>query len=129
MNIKKFLKVALGTSLFILDQSDRARKSVRERVGDQVDDLRDFAQDSYQAASDRIGRVADTIRGYDDHRPLWNVVRFAFGFGVGIGAGLLLAPAKGAETRTKVANKAQEFAGNVRQHFAASGLRPTGTGD
>ena len=129
MNMKKFLKVALGTSLFILDQSDRARKNVRERVGDQVDDLREFARDSYQVAADRIGRVADTILGDDDHRALWNVVRLAFGLGVGIGVGLLVAPANGEETRTKVAEKAQEFAGNVRQRFASSDLRATGMGD
>jgi len=129
MDMKKFLKVALGTSLFILDQSDRARKNVRERVGNQVDDLRDVAQANYQVAADRIGRVADTIRGYDDHRALWNVVRFAFGLGVGIGVGLLVAPANGEETRTKVAEKAQEFAGNVRQRFGSSDLRATGTGD
>ncbi len=129
MNMKKFLKVALGTGLFILDQSDRARKSVRERVGDQVDDLRDFAHDRYQVAADRIGTVSEAIRGYDDHRTLWNVVRFAFGLGVGIGVGLLVAPANGVETRTKVAGKAQEFAGNVRQRFASSDLRATGTAE
>jgi hypothetical protein len=129
MNMKKFLKIALGTSLFILNQSDRARKSVRERVGDQVDDLREFAQDGYQAAADRIGRVADTIRGYDNHRTLWNVARFTCGLGVGIGVGLLVAPAKGEATRTKVAEKAQEFAGNVRQRFASSDLRATTTDD
>ena len=95
--MKKFLKVALGTGLFLLDQSDRARKNVRERVGDQVDDLRDLAHDRYQVAADRIGRVADTIRG-DDHRAVWNVVRFALGLGVGIGVGLLVAPANGEET-------------------------------
>src|SRR5271157_3937473 len=128
MNMKKFLKVALGTSLFILDQSDRARKSVRERVGDQVDDLRDLAQDTYQAAAERVASAANAFRRNDDNRAVWNVVRFAFGLGVGIGVGLLVAPAKGEETRTKVAEKAQEFAGNVRQHFASSNLRATGKG-
>ena len=129
MDMKKFLKVALGTSLFILDQSERAKKSMRKRVGDQIDDLRDFGQDSYQVAADRVGKMADTIRGYDDHRDLWNVIRFASGLGVGIGVGLLVAPANGEETRTKVAEKAQEFAGNVRQRFGSSDLRATGTGD
>ena len=122
MNMKKFLKVALGTSLFILDQSDRARKSIRERVGDQVDDLRDFAQDSYEVAADRIGRVVGTIRGYDEHRALRNIVRFAVGIGVGIGVGVLVAPANGEETRTKLAEKAQELGANVRQHFASADL-------
>jgi len=39
MNMKKVLKVALGTGLFILDRSDRARKSVRERIGDHAHNL------------------------------------------------------------------------------------------
>lgn len=129
MNMRKFLKVALGTGLVLLDQTDRARKSVQERVGDQVDDLRDFAQDSYQVSADRIGRMADTIRGYDDHRALWNVVRFTAGMGIGIGVGLLIAPANGEETRTRLAEKAQELGDNVRQRFASSDLRATGTGD
>ena len=52
MDMKKFWKVALGTGLFLLDQSDRAKKSFGERVGGQIDDLRERAQDSYQAAAD-----------------------------------------------------------------------------
>jgi hypothetical protein len=129
MNMKKFFEVALGTGLFILDQSDRARKSVGARVGDQVDGLRDVAHDGYRAAAERIGRVADTICGHDDRRAVWNVVRFVFGLEVGIGVGLLVAPANGEETRTKVAEKAQEFADNVRQRLASSVLRATPTGD
>lgn len=125
--MKKFLKVALGTSLFILDQSDRARKTARERVGDHVEDIRDLAQETYQAAAERVTSAANALRKNDDNRAGWNVVRFAFGMGVGIGVGLLLAPANGEETRSKVAEKAQEFAGNVRQHFASPNLRATGT--
>ena len=128
MDMKKFLKVALGTSLFILDQSDRARKSVRERVGDHVEDLRDLAQDTYQETVDRVTRASKALRKDDDNRTVWDVLRFAVGMGVGIGVGLLIAPANGEETRTKVAEKAQEFTGNVRQHFASSNLRATGKG-
>jgi len=128
MNMKKFLKVALGTSLFILDQSDRARKSVRERVGDHVDDLRTVAQNTLQAAADRVTRASKSFRTKEDHRAVWNVLRFAAGVGIGVGVGLLVAPATGEETRTKLAEKAQELGGNVRQHFASSNLRATGTG-
>ena len=128
MNMKKFLKVALGTSLFILDQSDRARKSVRERVGDQVDDLRDVAQDTFQAAADRVARASKALRKNDDHHAIWTVLRFAAGIGIGVVVGLLVAPANGEETRTKLAEKAQELGANVRQHFASADLRATGTG-
>jgi len=128
MNMKKFLKVALGTSLFILDQSDLARKSVRERIGDHVDDLRDVAQDTFQVAADRVARASKAFRKNDDHHAIWTVLRFAAGIGIGVGVGLLVAPANGEETRTKLVEKAQELGGNVRQHFASSNLRATGTG-
>jgi len=128
MNMKKFLKVALGTSLFILDQSDLARKCVRERIGDHVDDLGDVAQDTFQAAADRVARASKAFRKNADHHAIWTVLRFAAGIGVGVGVGLLVAPANGEETRTKLVEKAQELGGNVRQHFASSNLRATGTG-
>src|SRR5271157_2603594 len=117
MNIKKVLKIALGTGLFLLDQPDEAKRNVRDRIGDQVDDLRDKAQETYQVAADRLGKAADAIRGDDDHRSIWNVVRFVAGVGIGIGVGLLMAPANGEETRAKLAEKAQEFGGNVRRRF------------
>jgi ElaB/YqjD/DUF883 family membrane-anchored ribosome-binding protein len=129
MNIKKILKVALGTGLFLLDQPDEAKKNVREKISDQVDDLRERAQDTYQVAVDRVGRAADVLRGEDDHRFLWNAVRLMAGIGIGIGVGLLMAPANGEETRNRLAEKAQEFGDNVRQRFATSDLRPTATGD
>jgi ElaB/YqjD/DUF883 family membrane-anchored ribosome-binding protein len=127
MNMKKFLKVALGTSLFILDQSDRARKSVRERVGDHVDDLGDVAHDTFQTAADRVARATKAFRTKEDHRAVWSVLGFAAGIGIGVGVGLLVAPANGEETRTKLADKAQELGANVRQHFASADLRATGT--
>jgi YtxH-like protein len=127
MNMKKFLKVALGTSLFILDQSDRARKSVREGVGDHVDDLGDVAHDTFQTAADRVARATKAFRTKEDHRAVWSVLGFAAGIGIGVGVGLLVAPANGEETRTKLADKAQELGANVRQHFASADLRATGT--
>ena len=128
MNLKKFLKVALGTSLFILDQSDRTRKGVRERIGNQVDGLRDVEQDTIQAAADQAARVSKAVRKNDDHHAIWAVLRFAAGIGIGMGVGFLVAPANGEETRTKLAEKAQELGANVRQHFASADLRATGTG-
>jgi hypothetical protein len=129
MNMKKVFKVALGTGLFVVDQLDRATKSTRERVGDQVDDLRDLAQDRSSGAADRIARASKRFRTEDDNRAIWNVVRFAAGVGIGVGVGLLAAPANGKETRTKLAEKAQELGGNVRQYFASADLRATATGD
>jgi len=127
MNMKKVLKVALGTGLFILDQSEHARKSVRERIGDHAHNLRDVAQDTFRAAADRVASASKAFRKNDDHHAIWTVLRFAAGIGIGVGVGLLIAPANGEETRTKLVEKAEELGGNVRQHFASSNLRATGT--
>ena len=128
MDMKKFWKVALGTGLFLLDQSDRAKKSFGEKVGDHIDDLRERAQDTYQAAANRVGRATDALQNDDGHDALWGMLKFAAGLGIGIGVGLLVAPANGEETRAKLAEKAQEFGGNVRQRFGSYDMRPT-TGD
>jgi gas vesicle protein len=130
MDMKKFWKIALGTGLFLLDQSDRAKKSFGEKVGDHIDDLRDRAQDTYQTAADGVARATNALRNEDDgHGALWGVLKFAAGLGIGIGVGLLVAPANGEETRAKLAERAQEFGGNVRQRFGSYNMRPTGTGD
>ena len=129
MNVKKALKVALGTGLLLLDQPDQAKKHIRDRVSDQLDDLQARAQDTYQTAADRLGKAADALRGRDSQRATWKVVRFLTGLGIGIGVALLVAPANGNETRASLAKKTREFGDNVRQRFAASDLRPTGTGD
>jgi gas vesicle protein len=126
VNLKKFLKAALGAGLFLLDQSDHAKKSIREKVSDQFDDLRDRAQETYEAAADRVARVSEALHSTDDNSAIWNVLRFATGLGIGIGVGLVLAPAKGEVTRAKLAEKAQEFGGNVRQRFAPNNLRAAG---
>jgi ElaB/YqjD/DUF883 family membrane-anchored ribosome-binding protein len=119
-NMKKILKMALGTSLFLLDQSDRATKGMRERVSDQVDDLRDFAQDTYQTAAERVGRASQALTEEDNHAA-WDTLRFVIGLGIGVGVGLLIAPANGEDTRTKLAEKAQEVGANLRQRFSSTG--------
>ncbi len=128
MNMKKFLKVALGTGLVLLDQTDRGTKHVRQRVSEHVDDFRDAAQDTFHAAADRVARASKAFRTKEDHRAIWNVLRFAAGVGIGVGVGLLVAPANGEETRARLAEKAQELGSNVRQHFASADLRATSTG-
>ena len=127
--MKKFMKLALGAGLFLLDQSDHAKKTIQERVGDRVDDLRDLAQDTYHAAASRVARASKALRTDADSRPIWDVLRFAVGLGIGIGVGFLVAPAKGDETRSKLAGKAHELGSNVRHRFASHNLRATGTGD
>jgi gas vesicle protein len=145
-NMKNFLKaaeVAIGTGLYMLEHSDKTKRMVRERVGDQVDDLRDRlddlrerASDTYDVASDRVVKAAKALRGDTDGSGAWNLVRFALGVGVGIGIGLLFAPANGDATRAALADKAREIGDNVRQRYGAQSYSgssqtypATGTGD
>jgi|SRR6478735_6982031 len=86
--------ILLGTGLYLLD-------SMRDRLGDSVDDLRGRARDTYTEASDRVSRASDVIRG-EDHPGLNTAVAVLIGVGIGVGVGMLLAPASGEETRQKI---------------------------
>ena len=129
MNIKKVLKVALGTGLFLLDQPDEAKKQARNRISDQVDDLRDERKTPMRLPLTVWGvpLMSSAEKTTTDRCGMRS--RLIAGIGIGIGVGLLIAPANGDQTRTMLADKAQEFGDNVRQRFGMSDLRPTGTGD
>ena len=123
--MKKLLKTLLGTSLYLLEQSDSATKGV-ERAVDQISDLREAAQEKYETASKRVARASRAIRG-EDQSMLGNVLRFVAGVGVGIGVGLILAPASGEETRNVIAGKVHEMGDRVRQQFSSEQEPGTGT--
>ena len=135
--LKNFLKaaeIAAGTGMFLLDQANRyAPRKMRSKLGDSMEDLADRAKDAYDVIADRVSGVT---RRNDEHEGLWHFVRFAAGVGIGIGIGMLMAPDTGEQTRSRIAEKAQEIGGNVRQkfnqeaqRFNQEGLRATGTGD
>jgi hypothetical protein len=122
MKIKKenvLLNVLLGTGLYLLD-------SMRERLADNVGDLRDTAKefrgrarDTYGTASERVGRAADVLRG-EDHSGLSTTAAVLIGIGIGVGVGILLAPASGEETRSNIADKVRSFSEEAQE-------RATGT--
>jgi gas vesicle protein len=124
--MNKFLKLLLGTSLYLLDQSDSFTKGARDRAADRMSDLRDAAQEKFETASDRVARASRAIRG-EDHQVFSNVLRFAAGVGVGIGLGLILAPASGEETRSVIAGRVQEMGDRVRNRFSSEDDSATGT--
>jgi hypothetical protein len=133
-NLLKTAEVAIGTGLYLLNHSDKAKRLVGDRVSDQFDDLRDRlgdlrdrASDTYDVAADRVVRAAKVLRGDDDANGAWNIVQFALGLGVGVGLALLFAPAKGDDTRAALANKARELGDNVRQRYGAQTHPATGT--
>jgi hypothetical protein len=124
--MNNFLKLLLGTSLYVLEQSDKATKKSRARAADNVDDLRDFVQDKYETASSRLSKASSALRG-DDSAVLGNALRLVAGIGIGVGIGLILAPASGAETRTAIAGKVQGFGDKVRKQFSSEDAYATGT--
>ena len=131
-NLKKIMtaaEIAAGTGLYLLEHSGNTRRKVREFLGDQMDDLRERAKDTYEATADRASDLSEGFRDDESNGSGWNVMRFVIGLGIRVGIGFLMAPAKGEDTRNKLSEKAQDFGNNVRQRFGSSDLRPTGTGD
>ena len=114
--MNKFLKLLLGTSLYLLEQSDGARKDVRKRAANRFSDLRDAAQEKYETATERLDRLQSNSRRRSSHGG--NTLRFVAGLAVGVGIGLILAPASGEETRNVIAGKVHEMGDRVRQKFS-----------
>jgi len=121
--MNNFLKLLLGSGLFLLEQSDRTR-NVCDRASRKVDDLRDVVRHGYEEAADRVTRASRAIRGKNNH-VLGNAVRLAAGIGVGIGVGVLLAPASGKQTRSTIAGTIQNFGSRVRKQVVTERARAT----
>lgn len=119
MRMKKFLRAAeaaIGTGLFLLERTERLTPRMRDKVGDQLGDLVDRAKDVYHNAADRAVDVSKSLRRKRrNHSATGTALKFAAGIGVGVGVGLLMAPNTGRNTRHKLAERAQEFGGNLRQ--------------
>jgi hypothetical protein len=108
MKFKKraVLGALLSTGLYLLD-------NLRERMPDNIDDIKAEAREKYETASDRLGRAADALRGKEDSHMLGRVGALLLGVGIGVGVGLLFAPASGAETRADIASKVSAFGEKV----------------
>ena len=91
---REVLGVLLSTGLYLLD-------NLRERLPDKVENIKDKARETYETASDRLGRATDALRGKEDSQVLSNVGALLLGVGVGVGDGIMdfvtLAEAAGAE--------------------------------
>jgi gas vesicle protein len=111
-------KALLGAGLYMLDP-------VRDRIAGRIDDMTERAQDTYDEASDRMGRAGRAIRGEDSHI-LGTLTALLVGVGVGVGVGLLIAPASGEETRNNIAGKVQDVTDRVRGQAQDIGERVRG---
>ena len=104
---REVLGVLLSTGLYLLD-------NLRERLPDKVENIKGKARETYETASDRLGRATDALRGKEDSQVLSNVGALLIGMGVGVGVGLLIAPARGDVTRADIAKKVSDFGEKVR---------------
>jgi hypothetical protein len=123
MKFKKkelFLGVLLGAGLNLLN-------SLRERLPDNFDDIKGRVRDTYGTASNRVSRATDALRGEEDSHIVGNVGALLIGVGVGVGVALLIAPARGEETRADLAEKVSEFGDKVRQRTEKKPQNATGT--
>jgi hypothetical protein len=123
MKFKKkelLLGVLLGAGLNLLN-------SLRERLPDNLDDIKTRVRDTYDTASERVSRASDVLRGEEDSHMLGKVGALLIGVGVGVGVGLLIAPARGEATRANIAEKVSDFGDKVRERTARKPQGATGT--
>ncbi len=112
--------VLLDTGINLLD-------SLRERLPDNADDIKDRVRDTYDTATHRVGRAANALRGKEDSQILGKVGTLLIGVGIGLGVGLLIAPASGEETRAEITDKVSEFSDKVRERTGTKPQSATGT--
>jgi len=124
--MNNFLKLLLGTTLYVLEQSDQSTRKMRARAADNLEDLRDAAQDKYATARDRVSRASHALMG-EDGRVVGNLLSLAAGIGIGVGIGLIFAPASGEETRSAIAGKVQVVGNRLKKEFAPEDFAGTGT--
>ena len=112
--------ILLDTGLELLD-------SVRERLPDDMEDIKGRVRDTYGTASRRVGRATNVLRGRDDSQILGKAVALAIGVGIGVGIGLLIAPASGEQTRADIAEKVTDFSDKIRENADKKPPSATGT--
>jgi ElaB/YqjD/DUF883 family membrane-anchored ribosome-binding protein len=116
---KVLWNVMLGAGAYLLD-------SMRDRLNDNLKDVRHRARDTYDVAADRMSRATDAIRGEDTHY-FSTAAAVLIGVGIGVGVGMLLAPASGEETRGNLAEKVQDFGSKIRSRVSTEPSGATGT--
>jgi hypothetical protein len=113
----------------LLDTGLRLLDSLRDRLPDNMDDIKGKVRDTYSIASDRVSRATDALRGEDESHIFGKAVALAIGVGIGIGIGVLIAPTSGEETRADIADKVSDFGDQVRKRTGKRAQTATGTRD
>ena len=100
----------------LLDAGLNLLDSCRDRLPDNVDNLKRESRKTYDTASDRVSRATAALRGPEDSQLFGKGIALLVGVGIGIGIGVLVAPASGEEPRDDIANKVSEISDKVREH-------------
>jgi YtxH-like protein len=116
---ESLLNALLGTGVYLLD-------SLRERLPDNIDDIKARARETYETASGRLGRASNALLGKEDSHIFGKVGGLLIGVGIGVGVGLLIAPASGEETRADIADIVSDVGDAVRDR-ARKSQAATGT--
>jgi YtxH-like protein len=119
---KAMLSVLIDTGLNLLD-------AMRERLPDDMGDLKDTVRDTYDTASDRVSRAAGALRGEKDSHVFGTVTALVIGVGIGVGIGLLVAPISGEETRAKIAYEVSDLEDKFREASGKKAKAATGADD
>jgi hypothetical protein len=114
------LSILLDTGLQLLD-------SVRERLPEDMDDMKDRVRAGYGTASGRVSRAANALRGEEESHIMGTVGTLLIGVGIGVGIGILIAPASGDETRRDLNDKVSDFGDKIRERTAKKTQGATGT--
>lgn len=117
--MNKLVRSALKTALYMMELSDQASSDIRDRVSDQVDDVRDRAQRTYGVVSERVGNAARALRG-ENNGMARNAVLFASGVGAGLALGVIFAPASGQDTRNAIAQHFEDASAKMRDRIGVS---------
>jgi hypothetical protein len=117
---ESLLGVLLSTGLHLID-------SLRDRLPDDLDDIKDRVGDTYDTASHRVSRATGALRGEEDSHIFGTVSALVIGVGIGVGIGLLIAPTSGQDTRADIADKVSDFGDKVRERAAKEPQGATGT--
>ena len=111
----------------LLDAGITLLDSLRERLPDNADDIKNRIRNTYDTATHRVGRATDALRGKEDSQILGKVGALLVGVGIGVGVGLLIAPASGEETRAEITDKVSDFSDKVQEHSGKKPPSATGT--
>jgi YtxH-like protein len=123
MRFKKrelLMSVLVGTGLHLLN-------SLRERLPDNMDDIKGRVRETYDTASERVVRATDALRGKEDSQILGKIGALLIGVGIGVGIGVLIAPASGEETRADISEKVSDVSDKVRERAGKKPQGATGT--